>query len=147
MKINSLQTNVYTKNSKPSFGVKFTPKAEEVLYKTGEYYLFNYGEESDRFTQFKNCVNSFKKLCPNLTMDLFRGWSVNKRPVMKSVLYDAHGKLCREFEFFDDSPVSDKRFCTDSMFVLSDNLKLVDTEIKEQNNPGYGKALLDKIIK
>ena len=147
MKINSLQTNIYANDSRPNFRAKFTKRTEEELYKTGAYYLFNYGEKSDRFIQFKNCVKSFKELCSDLTMDLSRGWSNVKRPALKSVLYDAAGTIHREFEFLDDSPVADKRISTDNLFNLTHALTLTETEYKEANNPGYGKNLLNKIIK
>ena len=147
MKINSIQPNIYANKSRPSFGVKFTQSTEEELYKTGEYYLFNYGEKSERFLQFKKCVKAFKELCPDLKMNLYRGWSNTKRPALKSILYDADGHICREFELFDDSPVADKRISTDNLFNLVNGLTLAETEYKEATNPGYGKNLLDKILK
>ena len=148
MQINSINSNCRSNVSKQSFGARFTKNAEKELYKTGEYYLTNYGENSQRFKEYKDCVDSFKKLCPNCTMDIQRDRDYRRgTSVIKAMLYDSNGQKFQEYEFIDVSNVGKDRFNTGAMSDFVEKLNIVDTEIKEQDNPGYINSLLSKIIK
>ena len=70
MRINSISTNNFVKNSKPSFGAVFSEELEYKYKKLGYEILFRTGQDSKEYQIYEASIKGLKRLCPDGTLKL-----------------------------------------------------------------------------
>ena len=63
MRINSINTNNFIKNSKPSFGAAFSEELEYKYKKLGYEILFRTGQDSKEYQIYEASIKGLKRLC------------------------------------------------------------------------------------
>ena len=70
MRINSIRANIYSKNSKPSFGAAFSEELQYKYKKLGYEILFKKGQDSKEYQIYEASIKGLKRLCPDGTLNL-----------------------------------------------------------------------------
>ncbi len=144
MSINPINSSCRSNALRQSFGAKLSENTKNQFRKSGCYYLVHYGENSDRFKEFKECVSSIKEILPDVEIDL-NVYNSKIGRLNLDVKFPDGGKKC--LSTYNTEVVNGwERFSLDNMKTIKSELECLETEMKQKEDPHHIDRILDSII-
>ena len=135
MKINSTVCDYRSKNYNPAFGAKFSENTNNYLKDLGYHYLTKYGEHSDEFYTYKDCINKLKNTCENVTINMLK---TNREGMLTEIV--APNTNLRT------AKPNNGVFNMAYLVGLINTLYKFETEYNCEQNPNHLKTIIDSIF-